>query len=61
MAKICSICGRGALKANLRSHSNIATIKRQKVNLQTLFKNGKRVAACTSCIKSEMKKSVKNN
>ncbi|PIS40498.1 MAG: 50S ribosomal protein L28 [Candidatus Kerfeldbacteria bacterium CG08_land_8_20_14_0_20_43_14] len=59
MAKICSICGRGSLKANSRSHSNIATIKRQKVNLQTLFKDNKRIIACASCIKSEMKKSAK--
>ena len=52
MARSCSICGRGSLKGNMRSHSNIATIKRQHVNLQTLFKDGKRVDACTSCIRS---------
>ncbi|RJO59541.1 50S ribosomal protein L28 [Candidatus Parcubacteria bacterium] len=59
MARVCSICGRGALKANLRSHSNIATIKRQRVNLQTLFQNGKRVLACTSCIRNEARQAAK--
>ncbi len=52
MARTCSICGRGSLKGNMRSHSKIATIKRQHVNVQTMFKDGKRVSACTSCIRS---------
>ncbi|MEK7518848.1 MAG: 50S ribosomal protein L28 [Patescibacteria group bacterium] len=52
MARTCSICNRGSLKGNQRSHSKIATIKRQHVNVQTLFKDGKRIAACTSCIRS---------
>jgi ribosomal protein L28 len=52
MAQTCSICNRGSLKGNARSHSKIATIKRQHVNVQTLFKDGKRIIACTSCIRS---------
>lgn len=59
MARTCSICGRGALKGNMRSHSKIATIKRQHVNVQTLFVGGKRVTACTSCIRSNARKSAK--
>lgn len=56
MARSCTICGRGSLKGNQRSHSNIATIKRQHINLQTVFKDGKRVLACTSCIRNEARK-----
>lgn len=56
MARICKICGKGALNANTRSHSNIATAVRKHVNLQTLFLNGKRVDACTSCIRKETKR-----
>lgn len=55
MAKVCDICGRGALKGNQRSHSNIATIKRQDVNLQSAKIDGKRVKACTRCIRSSVK------
>jgi len=56
MARTCLLCGRGALNANRRSHSNIATAVRKHVNLQTLFLGGKRVTACTSCIRRETKK-----
>ncbi|MBI3963562.1 MAG: 50S ribosomal protein L28 [Candidatus Kerfeldbacteria bacterium] len=55
MAQVCQICGRGSLKGNRRSHSNIATIKRQKVNLQSLLIGVKRVRACTSCIRTAAK------
>lgn len=54
--KQCAICERGYLKGNQRSHSNIATIKRQKPNLQTTIYKGEKVLACTKCIKSETKK-----
>ncbi len=52
MAKVCELCDRGYLKGNSRSHSNIATIKRQRVNLQNATIAGKRVRACTRCIRS---------
>ncbi|MBU0671118.1 MAG: 50S ribosomal protein L28 [Patescibacteria group bacterium] len=55
MARECEICGRGYLKGNTRSHSNIATINRQKINLQNMKKDGKKVNACTKCIKTEAK------
>lgn len=56
MSKICDICGRGYLKGNARSHSNVATIKRQHVNLQMATIAGKKVKACTKCIKTSVKK-----
>lgn len=61
MARVCEICGRGYLKSYSRSHSNIPTIKRQHINLQSKVVNGKRVNACTRCIKTLAKpKQVRN-
>ncbi|USN53741.1 MAG: 50S ribosomal protein L28 [Candidatus Nomurabacteria bacterium] len=56
MARTCTICGRGAMNAVSRSHSNIATKRKQHVNLQTLLVDGKRVKACTSCIRTHNQK-----
>jgi len=55
MARTCSICGRGALNSYSRSHSNIATKRKQALNLHTLLKDGARVTACTSCIRTATK------
>jgi ribosomal protein L28 len=49
------VCGRGYLKGHSRSHSNIATIKRQHVNLQRATISGNRVRACTKCIRNAAK------
>lgn len=57
-ANTCAVCGRGYNKANSRSHSNIATTKRQKVNLQKVKYQGVRVEACTKCIKTLAKKAA---
>jgi len=56
MSKVCDVCGRGYLNGNARSHSNIATLKRQQVNLQSMKVDGKKVKACTSCIRTAAKK-----
>ncbi len=56
MARTCNLCGRGSLNSIRRSHSNIANPNRQHLNLQTLVLNGKRVDACTSCIRRETKR-----
>ncbi len=56
MARTCLLCGRGANNANSRSHSNIATARKQHLNIQTLTLNGARVPACTSCIRRETKR-----
>ncbi len=55
MAKKCDLCGRGTTKDASRSHSNIKSIKRQYINLQTKTVNGKKLQVCTKCIKT-MKK-----
>ena len=51
MAK-CAVCGRGATRDASRSHSNVRTLKRQYPNLQTTKVEGKKVKACTNCIKT---------
>ncbi|MBU1038811.1 50S ribosomal protein L28 [Patescibacteria group bacterium] len=57
MARTCDKCARGYLKALSRSHSNIPTLKRQHINLQSKVVDGKRQKLCTRCIKGLSKKS----
>lgn len=52
MSKKCDACGRGSTKDASRSHSNIKTIKRQHVNLQTKKIIGGTIKICTKCIKT---------
>jgi len=56
MAKKCDICGRGSTKGASRSHSNIKTIKRQHINLQSKRVNGKKMKICAACIRTMAKK-----
>lgn len=56
MARSCTVCGRGAMNSQTRSHSNIATKKKQHVNLQTLVQDGARVKACVNCIRTQTKR-----
>ena len=60
MAK-CEICGREPLKGNQKSHSNIKTIRRQKLNLQTKKIKNKKTIVCTSCIRTMAKPPKKIN
>jgi ribosomal protein L28 len=59
MAKRCDACNRGATKDATRSHSNIKTLKRQHINLQTRRLVGRTVKICTSCIRTLAKISAK--
>jgi ribosomal protein L28 len=56
MSRTCEVCGRRPLKAKSRSKSNIATIRRQYLNLQSKIINGKQVKICTKCLKTLAKK-----
>lgn len=56
MAKKCDLCGRSATKGAKRSHSNIKTLKRQNINLQTKRIYGKKLTVCTKCIKTITRK-----
>lgn len=57
MAKRCDICGKGSTKGASRSHSNIKTLKRQNINLQSKSVNGEKKKVCTSCIRTLKKNS----
>ncbi|MBU0597639.1 50S ribosomal protein L28 [Patescibacteria group bacterium] len=52
MSKKCEICERGGLTGHSRSHSNIATKRKQHLNLQSAIFNEKKVKACARCIKT---------
>ena len=52
MSRRCDICGRGPKTAISRSHSKTATKRKQYVNLQSKKVDGKKLKACTRCIKS---------
>ncbi len=52
MARKCDICGRGSTKDAQRSHSNIKTLKRQYINLQTKKVDGKKIKICTKCLRT---------
>jgi large subunit ribosomal protein L28 len=56
MARRCSICGRGPQTSFSRSHSNVATKRRQYLNLQTKTISGKKIKICARCLKSLKKK-----
>lgn len=52
----CEICDRKPKKTLKRSHSNVATIRRQYLNLQTRRIKGKKVKICIKCLKTAFKK-----
>jgi large subunit ribosomal protein L28 len=55
MSKVCDICGRGSQTGNARSHSNVATLRKFKINLQTKKIDGQKKKVCTRCIKEMLK------
>ncbi|MFA4937369.1 MAG: L28 family ribosomal protein [Patescibacteria group bacterium] len=59
MSRVCEKCQRGYNPAVSRSHSNIATLRRQYVNLQYKTVDGKRVRICSRCIKTLAKNARK--
>jgi len=55
--RACAICGKGSRlggkRVLLRGHYNLTKVERKYPNLQWVrLPNGKRVKACTQCIKS---------
>ncbi|MBQ8749144.1 MAG: 50S ribosomal protein L28 [Clostridia bacterium] len=59
MSRVCSICGKGKMKGNQVSNSNIKTLTPRSANLQkkTIVLDGKEVNAyvCTKCMKTAKK------
>lgn len=48
----CQICNKRNQVGNKRSHSNIATKRKFKVNLQTKKIDGEKKRICTSCMRT---------
>jgi len=55
MSRTCQICGRGTKASQTRSHSNIATKRKQFINVQTKTIDGKKIKICAKCIKTMAK------
>jgi len=55
MGKKCDVCKRSSTKGVSRSHSNVKTLKRQNINLQTKNIMGITAKVCTKCLRT-MKK-----
>ena len=55
MSRVCEICGKGKMDGKTVSHANNKVPRKYNVNLQSTEVNGKRVRACTKCIKSAKK------
>ncbi|MDD3191093.1 MAG: 50S ribosomal protein L28 [Candidatus Pacebacteria bacterium] len=56
MSRTCQVCGRGTRASQSRSHSNIATKRTQKINVQNKNINGEKVKVCAKCIKTAIKR-----
>ena len=56
MSRVCSICGKGKMKGNMVSHSNIKTNKHYNANVQKvkveIDGNTKSEYVCTKCLKT---------
>ena len=55
MSRICQVCGRGTKASQTRSHSNIATKRKQYINIQKKTVDGKKIKICAKCIKTMAK------
>jgi large subunit ribosomal protein L28 len=55
MSRVCDICGRGSQSGHKVSHSNVKTLRKFAINLQTKKINGIRKRVCTKCIKTAAK------
>jgi len=51
MAK-CSKCEKKAMTGNNRSHSNVATKRKFKVNIQSKIIDGVKTKLCAACIRT---------
>lgn len=58
MSRTCQVCGRGTTSSQSRSHSNIATKRTQKINVQTKNIDGEKIKVCAKCIKTSVKNGV---
>jgi large subunit ribosomal protein L28 len=55
MSRTCDICGRRSQVGNKVSHSNIKTLRKYQINLQTKKVDGKNKTICVKCLKTMSK------
>ncbi len=55
MSRTCQICGRGTKASQTRSHSNIATKRKQYINVQKKTIDGEKIKICAKCNKTMAK------
>ncbi|MFA6047930.1 MAG: 50S ribosomal protein L28 [Parcubacteria group bacterium] len=55
MSRVCDICGRGSQTGNQVSHSNVKTLRKFAINLQSKKIGGVRKKVCTKCLKTMSK------
>lgn len=58
MSRVCQASGRGTAFGNSRSHSNIATRRTFKINLQTKRVNGVKMKLSTRAIRTMQKQAA---
>lgn len=59
MGRTCELCGKGAVRANHVSHSNVKVPRTQKPNLQLVTVDGARIRTCSTCRRTIVKSAVK--
>jgi len=55
MSKVCHICGRGASTGHKVSHSNVKTLRKFSINLQSKKVGGSKKKVCARCVKTMSK------
>jgi len=55
MSRTCEICGKGPVRANHVSHSQVKVPRQQKPNLQQMTVDGAKVKACSTCRRTVFK------
>ncbi len=48
----CAVCGKKAITGNNRSHSNVATKRKFRVNIQSKIIDGRKMKICTACLRT---------
>ena len=55
MSRVCDVCGKGKMSGYTVSHANNRAPRKYNANLQDVVINGKKVKACTKCIRTAKK------
>lgn len=55
MSQVCKVCGRGSGSGHSVSHSNVKTLRKFRINLQSKKIDGVKTKICANCIKTMSK------